>query len=308
MATEFTTPTGRLVWGDVFTPQKLTEDDNKTPKLDKTTGQQMVEYSVGVAFRKNDPEWPAFYALLKQADREAWPQYHDPVTNQVRPGVKFADKITDGDGFDRNGNPYSQRDGYAGCWIVKFASRFPPTAHRHDGRQWVQITDPSAIKRGYFVRVSGSTQTNNSTQSPGMYRNLSMVAFVAYGPEIVSQGGNPNAAFGGAPVALPPGASATPLAPPPGAPTVPAPATPPPPAVPAAPAAPPYTGYMQTPAVPAPAPVAPPAPPPPAVPAAPAAPQYAVTRGDATYNAYIAAGWKDEQLIQQGLMSDYVPH
>jgi hypothetical protein len=293
MTTQFTAPTGRMLWGSPFTPSTLTEDDNKTPKRDKVTGEVLVEYSFGVAYAKNDPAWPAFYALLKAEDKAAWPQYHGPDGNKL-PGVAFADKITDGDGHNTKGVDLKTRDGYAGHWVVKYASRFPPTCYAYANGAWVQMTDPKGIKPGYFVQVNGSTASNNATgtQKAGMYRNVNMVAFIAYGAEIQS-GGDPNEAFGtAAPPALPPGASATPLAPSAPMPAAPGVAMPP-----------------QPPSVTPPAPVTSVAPPaalsaPPAAPTAPISPSSPVmtAAATATYAEYKGAGWADEQLIAQGLM------
>lgn len=291
--TQFTTPTGRLVWGDPFKAEPVIDDQTKRQKIG-ADGQPMIEYAFGVAFAKTDPAWPPFRAMLKAADRAAWPQYHGP-DGEVLPGVKFADKITDGDGYNSKGQPHSAKDGYAGHWVVKFASRFPPTVFRHDGAQWVQLTDPGALKCGDYIQVAGSTQTNGSAQSPGMYRNVSMVAFIGHGVPILKTA-NPNETFGGPPV-LPPGASAQPQAP--------APMPGAPPAPPAAPGAPPMPPQApQPPAPPAAPPAPPPAPPaPPPAPPAPPARTMLPAAGATTYEAFIAAGWTDAQLIQAGMMA-----
>lgn len=294
MTTQFTAPTGRLIWGNPFKAVVLTEDDNKTPQRNKQTGEVLTEYSFGVAYAKNDPAWPPFYAMLKTEDKAAWPQYHDVNGNKL-PGIAFADKITDGDGYNTKGVLLSTRDGYAGHWLVKYASRFPPTCYSYQNGSWVQLTDTNAIKPGYYIQVNGSTQSNGATgtQKAGMYRNVNMVAFIGYGPEIQS-GGDPNEAFGGAPVALPPGASATPMAPAPmpvapGAqaplPQPPSSVTPPPPAQSVAP--------PPTPSV---VPVAP------TVPISPSSPAMTPAANGVPYEAYRAQGWTDAQLIEKGLM------
>lgn len=299
MASNFTTPVGRLVFGDPWTPQQKKGDDGK-PKIDPVTGQPQTEYVVGIAFAKNDPEWHKLYGLLKQADREAWPQFHGPDGN-VLPGVKFADKIKDGDGYDTKGQPHNRKEGWGGHFIVTFASQFPPSCYAHNGSAWAQLSDPTSIKRGYYVRIDGTTQSNGSTQSPGMYRNLGMVALAGYGAEITT-GPDANERFGiGAAAPLPPGASATPVATAPmpmapqygGAPTPAAPMPSPtqgvvhgaptstttypsnPPTAPSAPVAQPYGGFM---------------------------PKTLLPHATGTYEAYIAAGWSDEQLRAHGLM------
>jgi hypothetical protein len=130
----------------------------------------------------------------------------------------FAYKVIDGDGPDQNGKLNSTKDGFAGHWVVRFASSYPPRlfyAGRYAANE--QIQEKGAIKRGYYVRVSGTVEGNANAQRPGIYVNLDMVELSAYGPEIVS-GPDAGEAFGAAPTALPAGASPTPLTPPPTAP------------------------------------------------------------------------------------------
>lgn len=294
--TQFASPPGRLVWGDPFALEVVKDDATGQPKKNKD-GSDMTECSIGVAFAKNDPQWPAFYQLLKTADRTAWPQFHDAAGN-ILPGVKFADKITDGDGFNTKGQKRAKPgNGYEGCWIVKFGGGFLPQVKRHDGRAWVDAA-PGSIKRGDYVMVSGSTSSNNSTQSPGMYRNLNMVGFVGFGEAIVT-GPDAEEVFGAAAPVLPPGASATPLAAP---------------GLPGAPAAPQLTPSPATlypmptggpapvaPSAPPPPPAAPVAPPPPAVPTLPDGRPYTMT-GPHTREALVALGWTDAQMIEQGHM------
>jgi len=273
--TAFITPTGRLVFGDPFKPEPIIDDTTKKQKLGPD-GLGLVEYIIGVAFPKADPTTAAFLAEFRAADRAAWPQFFGPDGNLL-PGVTFADKITDGDGYNKKGQHYGARDGWAGHWVVRFVSRFAPTCAVWDGSKWVQTLDASTIKPGYYVKVSGTTVSNQSTQSPGMYRNLNQVALQGYGPEIV-RGTDPNETFGAGP-SLPPGASATPVGPGVAPPAVAA-------------------------AGPPPAPVAP-APTPPPVPVAPpAAPVRAMTAkaAGATYESFVASGWTDAAMVAEGYL------
>ena len=102
-----------------------------------------------------------------------------------------------------------------------YSNRFAPSIHFWDGRQWVQMTDKNQLKCGDYIQVNGSTASNNSTQSPGMYRNVSMVALYAQG-EAILKGPDPNQAFG----APPPGTPGSGLPAP--SPPAPSPASPPP--------------------------------------------------------------------------------
>jgi hypothetical protein len=316
----FTTGVGRLVQGNVDEPQ--TKDAQGNPRLVKTgpnAGQPNPQFFIAVAFAKNEPVDPAtgqqpfasLWGLLCQQAAQDFPNLFPQGPGGACIHPQFAFKVIDGDGVDSQGRAWSRLEGFAGHWIVRFASAYPPRcfyAGRYAAHE--QIQEKGAIKRGYFVRVSGTVEGNGNVQRPGLYVNLDMVELAAYGPEIQS-GPDAADAFGGGPAALPPGASATPLTPPMAAPAgapapgFPAPAAPGAPpysvaaspvpgspalpgvlALPAAPAAPPapYTGYMggaagvaAYPTLPAPAgspgaPAAGPAPLPTAYPGSPALP------------------------------------
>lgn len=328
-AERFTSPIGRLVQGDCFTPQ--TKDQQGNPRVIKTgpnAGQPNPQFYIGVAFAKNDPQWPAFWAMIDRVARSEWPAlFPNPQAGSTNP--KFAYKVLDGDGYDTNGKANNLKEGWAGHYVVRFTSSFAPKLFRAGHYQpQDQITDPQALKRGYYVRVNGSIKGNDNPQNPGLFLNFDLVEIAGFGPEIVS-GPDAGEAFGGAPVGyVPPGMSATPIlpggpagappagppgyTPPPAAPPpaagppgytpppagpVPPPMTPPPISSPTPSAVPPpgYTGYMQPP------PPAPAAPPPSAPPPA-AGPQMTAAAGATTYEAFRAAGWTDEQLRANGYM------
>lgn len=338
----FTTPVGRLVQGDVDTPQD--KDAQGNPRVVKTgpnAGQPNPQYFIAVAFPKADPqgEFGRFYGQLLQQAAADFPNLFPGAAQGdyacVHPQFSF--KVIDGDGRDSNGKSNAEKEGFAGNWVVRFASGYPPRIFDagkygpHD-----QIQEKGFIKRGYYVRVSGTIEGNGNAQRPGLYVNLDMVERSAFGPEIV---GGPDAAevFGGGPAALPAGASATPVggapaapgnaAPPamppaapsasPGVPASPSPAMPPaaPAAPPAAatpspaaaspaPASPPYDGYMgnAAPTAAAPSPAAPPASPPPSVPPAMPSPSSPPPPPAAPARVMLAAanGATYEQMIAAG--------
>lgn len=358
----FTSPVLRMVQGSVDEAQTKDQQGNlRVVKSGPNAGQPNPQYFLGGACAKNDPAWPAFWellcrqafadfpnlfphgidAIIQAGGPQPWfalpPQGHTSAWVMHR---DFAWKIIDGDGTDANGKSNASKEGFAGHWVIRFGSAYPPRCF-HAGRYAAheQIQEKGVIKRGYFVRVNGTVEGNGNAQRPGLYVNLDMVELSAYGPEIAS-GPDANDAFGSGPAALPAGATQAPMtpaaAPPP--PAAPAPAAPAPaaapspaavspaPASPPAPATQPYTGYMggPTPAAPAPAaPVASPPvpaattaplptaapssmpPPPPAapVPAAPAGPQMLPAASGATYEQMIAAGWTDDTLRAHGMMA-----
>jgi hypothetical protein len=306
----FTTPVGRLVQGDCFEAQ--TKDQQGNPRVVKqgpNVGQPNPTYFIAVAFPKLDAagqpnaEFSAFYGLLDRVARAEWPALFPNGGACVNP--KFSWKYIDGDGVDTNGKPNSEKEGFAGHWVVRFASSYAPKVMRPNNGSWESITDKNAVKRGYFVRVAGSISGNDNTQNPGLYVNLDMIELAGYGPEIM--GGMDAATAFGAPAALPPGASATPILPagiaapvvaP--APVVAAPLVAPAPVV----AAPVVAAPLVAPVPVVASPVPPVVPPSPSALPATISPSRVMTAAAAgqTYEAYIAAGWTDDQLVAHGYM------
>lgn len=228
----FTSPVGRLLQGSVDEPQ--TKDMQGRPRVVKSgpnAGQPNPQFYIGIAVAKNDPAWPPFWASVvakAAADFPALfpqgPQPHLPTGGCVR--SDFAYKIIDGDS-----TAYSQAtppkrwcdyENFPGHFIVRFASAYPPRcfyAGKYAANE--QIQEKNVIRRGYYVRVSGSMEGNGDQQKPGLYLNLDMVELSGYGPEIQS-GPDAGQAFGATAAALPPGASPSPATPPAGAPGAPA--------------------------------------------------------------------------------------
>jgi hypothetical protein len=335
---QFLSPVLRLVQGH---PMEKQEKNMTGQPLVTKSGQPTQRYFMAGAIAKNDPAWPAFFALLDAAAKQSFPHLFNAQGQCTHP--RFSWKVTDGDGVDDNGKPNGQKEGFPGCWVVKFQSSFPPKcfyAGRYQPHE--QIQDPNVIKRGYYVRVSGTIEGNGDAMKPGLYVNLGMVALDGQGPEIV---GGPDAAavFGAVPApALPPGATpfgSTPaaagptfsgaapaspapmaamVAPPPAAPVMPG-AQPAMPGLPTSFAGPtavtPNHAFAAGPAGPGMAPPAPPAPPmaPPAPPAPPAAagvpggpPGIVATPAwpqGQTWQSMTGAGWHEAAMRQSGYIA-----
>lgn len=243
MSRNILTPVGRLVAGNPFEGQdKDAEGKPLTVKNGPNAGQPRVDYYMGLAIPKTDPAWPALLAEIQAEARESFPTLFDAAGNCTRPD--FAFKYVDGDSQQPNTKNVRpcDREGYPGHWVLSFSSGYAPECYDTDLNR---ILDPQAIKRGYYIRISGTVRGNGSAQRPGVFLNHSMVQLIGFGEEIKT---GPDAAevFGGAAPALPTGASPTPTA---------AGAQTPPPAagVQAAP------DFLNPPGAPAPAPAAPPA-------------------------------------------------
>ena len=299
MATPFTI-TGRMVQGDAHKAQPPSKDPRtKQVKIDSKTGLPVAgQFFVAVAVAKNDAAWPAFKAMIDGEARTSWPQFFGTAAPGLQIGAelpagctnpKFANKVIDGDGFDENGQPYSNKEGFAGHWVVKIGSYYAPKVFEWTASGWQEtIHTGRQVKTGDYITVSGDCKSNNSDQSPGMYMNLGAIAFEREGPEIKSAATvDPNAAFG----SRGPGGAAVPpsqLAAAPAA-SPPAPAATPPASPTAAPSE-PYTGYMDASTPPPPAP-------------APVGPTMTAKAAGASYESFIKNGWNDAQLREHGYIA-----
>lgn len=301
------TPVGRLVGGSLYKGSDKDADGKpRTVKTGANAGQPAIQYFFMLAIPKGpEQHWASttWGAKIWACGHAAFPAAAQSPT--------FAWKVKDGDSQipNRRGKKPCDIEGAKGCWLLSFASGFPPKIFNADGTQ--QILEVDAVKPGYFVQVYGSVDGNGSAQQPGVFLNHGMVALSAYGTEI-NLGADASTVGFGAGAALPAGASAAPLtqafnpappaaavppAPMPGAPAIPG-------AAPSLPA-PPIPGSVPAPTAVAPAPgfLAPP--PPLAAPAAPpAAPvrQMTAAAGGVSYEDHIKAGWTDALLIQHGKM------
>ena len=298
--------TGRAVQGDPMKPGAQRKDKSGVLKFRKD-GQPDAPFFYAVAIPKDpakrfvipgNPSYEEEKAKVDAAARAAWPNLFQP--NYQRPqglnfeaslpadctSPKFANKILDGDGFDEDGKPNSTKDGWAGCWIVKVSNGFAPKVYEW-ANGWVELTPHSdrKIKLGDYVTVSGTCESNKSTESSGMYMNFDTVSFEQEGELIVastsvdpnaalgSRGGNPPAPAGGQSNGAA-GTSASGTA--------------------SAPTPEPYSGYREDAAPPPPADDAPPP---------PSGPTMTAKAGGKTYESFTKAGWTDDQLRTHGYIA-----
>ncbi len=318
-ATEFLTPVMRLVQGDCFEAQTkdMATGLPLTVKTGPNAGQPTQKYFVALAGKKNDAEVIKFKAMIEAEARAAWPQFF-PIPGGACVNPNFSTKIIDGDGVDQNGKPNNTKEGFAGCWIFRFSSSYPPkcfAAGKYQPHEQLQVVgNVNPIPRGHYVRVAGNISGNGNVQRPGMYVNLNMIEWNAIG-DLITSGPDAATVFGnGAPAGgpqmtaaaggvsyadhiaqgwtdalliehnrmLPPAAVGAP--PPPGATSA-----PPPPAAALAP---------------------PPPPPPPVTPHTAilaGGPQMTAAAGGVSYADHIAQGWTDALLIQHGKMLPSAP-
>ncbi len=264
--TTILTPVGRLVQGDCFDGQNT--DAEGRPLVIKNgpnAGQPRVDYFMALAIPKTDAGYAQLDATVRQTAASAFPTLFDPQGNCINP--KFAFKITDGDSQIPNtkGVAPCTREGFPGHWILNFSGGFAPKCYTKGGAE--VIVDKKAIKRGDYIRISGSVAGNGSMQQPGVFLNHSMVEFVGHGVEIIT-GPDAAAVFGGNPA--PAAGSPTPVA---GTPI----------AQPAAAVVTPAPDFLNPPGAPAPV----------------VEKSYNIGGQVYTESALRAAGWTDAQLAQQ---------
>lgn len=275
------TPVGRLVMGDPYEAQtKDAEGNQLVYKHGPQAGQPRVDYFLGLAIPKTDPGVDALRTQIHAVAREAFPAMFDAAGNCQRPG--FAFKYKDGDDTTPNakGVRPCDREGWAGSWVFMFGSSFAPKCY-DTASPPNALVEAGSIKRGYYIRISGTVKGNGAQNQPGVYLNHNMVQMMAYGEEIIT-GPSAEQVFGGTAPALPAGASTTPVA---------SPSTPPP-------AAAPTTG-VSTPTTAVPAPAAPAVPPPitPANDFLDPANQSFMVQGQAFTRAQLQSnGWSEELI------------
>lgn len=273
-------PVGRFIGGSLEKLTGRTEQDGKTPKLDKA-GNKLMVCNFGVAIPKTQADWrlEPWGAQMFEIGKAAEPVLHQSPA--------FAWKIIDGDDKlpNKNGKVPAMQTGYAGCWVLWFSQGWLPQQCNADGS--VELP-PGSIHPGQYIQVQGDIASNGAKppNTPGLYLNPKAVALAADGERIVTEKvDTTKVGFGAAPLpagAMPlaaavPGFGAAPAPAP-----IPAPAaqvTPPPVAVP------PSTAFM--------------APPPPV----PTGPTMTAKAAGATREAYLAQGWTDELLVQHGYMT-----
>lgn len=211
-AIEFLTPVGRFVQGNLFEGfDKDLEGKPLTVKTGPNAGQPRTAYTVSIAIDKNDPGFMNLWAKIDQAAKAGYPQFFNAQGQCINPNFAWKYKDGDSDTPDRSGIKPCDRPGFKGCHVLKFTSGFPFPVYAQGGK--TVITDPNAVKRGYYIRIYGTVVDNKPSPSPGVYLNITGVEFIAYGEEIQT-GPSGEDMFGSAPAPkLPPGASATPLTP-----------------------------------------------------------------------------------------------
>lgn len=231
MSNQLYLPQGRMVGGDLYTPQ--TTNMQGGPLTD-TKGNPRTDYVCMYAIAKNPSvDWR----------QEPWGQAMVAVGVAGFPGGQhqmptFAWKVVDGDSTVLNQNMKRPCDNpnYRGHWVIRIKGGFPsPLAQINPATGRPERFDlKDAIVPGDYIQACVSFAANANLQKPGIYVNPVAYCLMSKGERIINGPDVTQMAFGGAAPA------ATPTAQPPAyapvaAPAAPAPAPVPPPPLPVVP-------------------------------------------------------------------------
>ena len=202
---------GRIVWtsGDLFKGKPKIDQNTKQPRVGRN-GEPLTEYGFGLAVPKS-----ALAMTGKDQPGEIWAAIHEEAftlypSRQLPPS--FAMKYKDGDGIDDKGQPFANREGYAGHLVFACTTSIPIKFFRHENGQNIIVNE--GIKCGDYVQVQLQIKAHpaEGTAKAGLYLNPNAVLFLGYGTPIINAPSG-DQIFGTAAPTLPPGASATPIAP-----------------------------------------------------------------------------------------------
>lgn len=191
---------GRIVQGDLETLSNLDYQTGK-PRVNADGSEKKPENFFSIAFPKlingqPNADWARVQTYLNNIARRDWPTFY-PNNSPTCVNPNFHFKITDGDGYDKQGVHNATKEGFAGHWVLRFSSQFlPKRFYQGQTRADQEITQPGAIKRGDHVRVLFTAAGNGSTQSPGLFVRSSAIELYYVGNAIVSAGTGPDAATG----------------------------------------------------------------------------------------------------------------
>ena len=178
---------GRIIWGigaTLFEGKQKTDYNTNAPVFDQS-GNPKIEYGFGLAIPKVDPttgqataEYAKVWNALNTESLTLFP------SGQIPPG--FAMKMKDGDGVDHNGNPYGDKEGYAGHIILACTTQIPIKYFLFQGGNNVLVNE--GIKVGDYVNVQLNVKAHpaKGQGKAGLYLNPSAVQLIQAGKEIIN--------------------------------------------------------------------------------------------------------------------------
>ena len=181
-------PVGRMVQGDLYKANDtdfVTKQKRVYPAGHRLAGQPKITYFFALAVeKKGEQHWAQtpWGQQIYQFATQAWPvDSRTGVAATQRPD--FAWKIEDGDSVvpNKNNRINARTEGFKNSWIISFSSVYPPKIITTD---FTPITEPNAVKRGFWIEPVGTVDTNESQGNPGIYINGEFVMFRAIDKEI----------------------------------------------------------------------------------------------------------------------------
>lgn len=175
------TPTARLVGGDPFTVSPKTfEGKPVLVQSGPNKGKQKEEASFAIAVEKGNPQWEVFYQQYLAFAMQEYPQFfqNGQLVNQ-----NLNLKIQDGDGFSSKGKKLSDKEGYAGHWILRFANGFAPDLIDMKNNKVID-ENHSYAKPGDWVSVFFQIRNNKLETSPGFYVGCKFVKHMGWDKRI----------------------------------------------------------------------------------------------------------------------------
>lgn len=200
-------PVGRVVQGDLYKANDtdfVTKQKRVYPAGHRLAGQPKITYFFAVAIKKGaEQAWhqTPWGQQIASFGFQAWPV--DQRTGQsAAQRDDFAWKIEDGDSLKPNkaGRINARSEGMPGCWIVSCSSTYPPKILDSG---FAPITEPNAVKRGFWVETVVTVDSNESAGNPGIYINGEFVMFKGIDKEIGGQAVDPRSIAGFGSSALP---------------------------------------------------------------------------------------------------------
>lgn len=202
MATQYTTPMGRIVGGHPM-EYRAAKDDHGNVKISDRTGQPVMQSFFYFALPKNgtvdwktQTEWGQIFLAEAQAGFPKG-QYN---------AADFAWKVVDGDSPTpmKGGKAApNAREGWPGHWILRLSQGFEIRCYDSNigFGELDQLQDKKHIKCGDYGRVRLDVEANGSDQSPGLYVNPTIFSFDRAGEFIRTAGEDAAEVFGQTPPA-----------------------------------------------------------------------------------------------------------
>ena len=182
---DFTTPKGRLIFGDPWKMERLDYEGNvKTVKSGPNAGQERPEYVLGLAILKSDPDVEVFRTAIHTVGQRDYPDVFDGALG-IKPGLAFALKYVDGDSQipNQEGNKPCEKPNFPGCYVFTFKTARPLKKVTTGGL--AEILDPEQLRTGDWVRIAGKMVGNGQTgRTAGIYLNPETVEFQHRGDSI----------------------------------------------------------------------------------------------------------------------------